>query len=276
MVSAIPSPHVNRLPSTGSVGTVGSSHAPSALSPQRSMEHPGWSTARLAPAGTAQQTPVGAGSPTSPGTASATVTRVESSGGSAGASESAHFRIGAGSEDEPAAPLRPWQDASPVQSLLLAGSGAAVGREAGPLLRAPDPSAGQATALPVVNVNRAGAQASSTAVLMLQREPQLGAAQASGQSNHASPSAEHANGDAETASAHESNSGGGSSTAGAPELAGESAGGGAAGASGSTSAQADVELDRLAGKLYERIRQRVRRELLDDRERAGFVLDGMR
>ena len=72
------------------------------------------------------------------------------------------------------------------------------------------------------------------------------------------------------------NGGGGSSTAGASDAFGDSGAGGAAGASGPTSAQADVELDRLAVKLYERIRQRLRRELLDDRERAGFALDGMR
>ena len=105
--------------------------------------------------------------------------------------------------------------------------------------------------------------------MMLQREPQLGAAQASGQSNHASPSSDHGNGDAEMAPTHPAD---GPSTA----VGGESAAGGAPGASGPTSAQADAELDRLAGKLYERIRQRVRRELLDDRERAGFALDGMR
>ena len=261
-----PSPNANRLTSTVAVG---SGHAPSALSPQRSTEHPGWSSAPPGPAVVAQRSSAGAGSPTSPGTASATVTRVESSGGSAGASESAEVRTGERSEDEPAAPLRQWQEAYPVQSLLVNGSGTAVGREAGPLLRTPDPSAGRATTLPVVNVNRAAAQASSTAVLMLQREPQLGAAQASGQSNHASPASEHANGDAEMAPTHQAD---GASTAGG----GESAAGGAAGASGPTSAQADAELDRLAGKLYERIRQRVRRELLDDRERAGFALDGMR
>ena len=268
MVTPTPSPNVNRSTSTGPVG---SSNAPSALLPQRSTEDPGWSPAPLGQAGTAQRSPAGSGSPTSPGTASATADRVESSGDSAGASESAHFRIGERTEDEPAVPLRQWEDTYPVPSLLVTGSGAAVGAEAGPLLRTPDPAAGRATSLPVVNVNRAAAQASSAAVLMLQREPQLGAAQASGQSNHASPSSEHANGDAEMAPKHPSN-GGGESTAGA----GESAVGGAAGAAGPTSAQADVELDRLAGKLYDRIRHRLRRELLDDRERAGFVLDGTR
>ncbi len=268
MVTPTASPNVSRLPSTGPVA---SGHTPSALSPQRSTEPPGWSPAPLAPAGSAQRSPAGSGSPTSPGTANATTTRVESSGGSAGASESSQVRTGERSEDEPAVPLRQWQDTHPVPSLLVIGSGAAIGREAGPLLRTPDPSAGRATTLPVVNVNRAAAQASSTAALMLQREPQLGATQASGQSNNASPSSEQANGDPETAPTPASN-GGGESTAGGDE----SAAGGAAGASGPTSAQADAELDRLAGKLYERIRQRVRRELLDDRERAGFALDGMR
>ena len=37
-----------------------------------------------------------------------------------------------------------------------------------------------------------------------------------------------------------------------------------------------AELDALAHSLYERIRTRLRRELLDDRERAGFLLDRMR
>ncbi len=50
---------------------------------------------------------------------------------------------------------------------------------------------------------------------------------------------------------------------------------GGAPAGGST-AQADSDLDLLAGRLYERIRFRLRRELLDDRERAGLVLDRMR
>ena len=42
----------------------------------------------------------------------------------------------------------------------------------------------------------------------------------------------------------------------------------------STQAEADLEL--LAGRLYERLRYRFRRELLDDRERAGLVLDRVR
>ena len=37
-----------------------------------------------------------------------------------------------------------------------------------------------------------------------------------------------------------------------------------------------ADLDALAHSLYERIRTRLRRELLDDRERAGFLLDRMR
>ena len=37
-----------------------------------------------------------------------------------------------------------------------------------------------------------------------------------------------------------------------------------------------ADLDALAQSLYERIRTRLRRELLDDRERAGFLLDRMR
>ena len=37
-----------------------------------------------------------------------------------------------------------------------------------------------------------------------------------------------------------------------------------------------ADLDALAHSLYERIRTRMRRELLDDRERAGFLLDRMR
>jgi hypothetical protein len=46
-------------------------------------------------------------------------------------------------------------------------------------------------------------------------------------------------------------------------------------ASGST-AQAEADIEALAGRLYERLRSRLRRELLDDRERAGLVLDRVR
>lgn len=60
------------------------------------------------------------------------------------------------------------------------------------------------------------------------------------------------------------------STAATPAAAGE--GGAAAGAA----AQADSDMDKLAATLYERLRQRLRRELLDDRERAGFALDRVR
>jgi hypothetical protein len=38
----------------------------------------------------------------------------------------------------------------------------------------------------------------------------------------------------------------------------------------------ETELDALAGKLYDRIRHRLRRELLNDRERVGLSLDGVR
>ena len=51
----------------------------------------------------------------------------------------------------------------------------------------------------------------------------------------------------------------------------------AAGASpGASSTQAEADLELLAGRLYERLRSRFRRELLDDRERAGLVLDRVR
>lgn len=46
-------------------------------------------------------------------------------------------------------------------------------------------------------------------------------------------------------------------------------------AAGST-AQAEADIEALAGRLYERLRSRLRRELLDDRERAGLVLDRLR
>jgi hypothetical protein len=46
-------------------------------------------------------------------------------------------------------------------------------------------------------------------------------------------------------------------------------------ATGST-AQAEADIEALAGRLYERLRSRLRRELLDDRERAGLVLDRVR
>ena len=59
-------------------------------------------------------------------------------------------------------------------------------------------------------------------------------------------------------------------TAATPAPAGE--GGAAAGAA----AQSDSDMDKLAATLYERLRQRLRRELLDDRERAGFALDRVR
>ena len=64
--------------------------------------------------------------------------------------------------------------------------------------------------------------------------------------------------------------GSGQSAAAAPPTG---AGGAGAGAAGGGS---DADLDQLAGRLYERIRQRLRRELLDDRERAGFSLDRVR
>lgn len=51
----------------------------------------------------------------------------------------------------------------------------------------------------------------------------------------------------------------------------------AAGApAGASSTQAEADLELLAGRLYERLRSRFRRELLDDRERAGLVLDRVR
>ena len=267
-----PSPSVNRSTPTGPVGSSGVS---TALSPPRSTEHALRSPAPLGSGGTVQQPLLGVGSPTNSGTFPTAPASLGSSDGSAGATESSDFRSIDRSEDEPVALLRPWHDTSSLLSPLGAGSatGTASGQEAGPFLRTPDPSAVRAPALPVVNVNRAVAQNSSTAALMLQRESQPGAAQPS---NHASPSSGHANGDAEMAPAPASHGEGGSSTASGSDAGGESAAGGAAGASGPTSAQADAELDRLAGKLYERIRQRVRRELLDDRERAGFALDGVR
>lgn len=45
---------------------------------------------------------------------------------------------------------------------------------------------------------------------------------------------------------------------------------------GASSTQAEADLELLAGRLYERLRSRFRRELLDDRERAGLVLDRVR
>jgi hypothetical protein len=49
------------------------------------------------------------------------------------------------------------------------------------------------------------------------------------------------------------------------------------GASGSAnSAKAEGDLDLLAARLYDRIRFRLQRELLEDRERSGMILDGMR
>lgn len=266
-----PSPSVNRSTPTGPVGSGGVS---TAVSPQRSTEHALRSPAPLGSGGTVQQPLGGVGSPTKSGPHFTAPASLGSSDGSAGASESSDVRTIERSEDEPVALLRPWEDTSPGQSLLVGGSGTE--EQADPSLRNPDFSAGRAPTLPVVKVNRVAAQVSSTAALMLQREPQLEAAQASGWPNNASPSSGQANGDAEMAPAPASNGGGGSSTASTSDAGSESAAGGAAGASGPTSAQADAELDRLAGKLYERIRQRVRRELLDDRERAGFALDGMR
>jgi hypothetical protein len=44
----------------------------------------------------------------------------------------------------------------------------------------------------------------------------------------------------------------------------------------SSSAQANTDVDALAARLYERLRHRLRRELLDDRERAGLLLDRTR
>ncbi len=266
------SPIVNRSTSTGPVV---SGHASSAVSPQRAAETPVWSPAPPGSGGSVQPPPAGSGSAVNPGTSSTSLTPFGSSVDSFGASGSSDFLTVERSEDEPAALLRPWSDTPPRQSLLVAGSVAASGQEAGPLLRSPDSSVGQVAALPVVNVNRAAARTSSTAP-MVQRESQHGAAQTSGQSNHASLPPEHGNGDAELSPTPHSNGGGESSAAGAPHAGGERAAAGAAGAAGPTSAQADMELDRLAGKLYERIRQRLRRELLDDRERAGFALDGTR
>ena len=51
---------------------------------------------------------------------------------------------------------------------------------------------------------------------------------------------------------------------------------GEGGAAAGAAAQADSDMDKLAATLYERLRQRLRRELLDDRERAGFALDRVR
>ena len=63
----------------------------------------------------------------------------------------------------------------------------------------------------------------------------------------------------------------GDEAAAPPPSGATSAGGAAGGASAGGS-----DLDALAQSLYERIRHRLRRELLDDRERAGFLLDRMR
>ena len=63
---------------------------------------------------------------------------------------------------------------------------------------------------------------------------------------------------------------------GAPAAAGGAAAGGAAAGGASGAAPSDAELDKLAGRLYERLRHKLRRELLDDRERAGFALDRVR
>ena len=65
---------------------------------------------------------------------------------------------------------------------------------------------------------------------------------------------------------------------GAPPAATGAAGaaGGPAAGAASGAAQSDAELDKLAGRLYERLRHKLRRELLDDRERAGFALDRVR
>ena len=63
---------------------------------------------------------------------------------------------------------------------------------------------------------------------------------------------------------------------GAPGAAGGAAAGGAAAGGASGAASSDAELDKLAGRLYERLRHKLRRELLDDRERAGFALDRVR
>ena len=68
----------------------------------------------------------------------------------------------------------------------------------------------------------------------------------------------------------EADAGAAASSAATPAAAGE--GGATAGAA----AQADSDMDKLAATLYERLRQRLRRELLDDRERAGFALDRVR
>jgi hypothetical protein len=68
--------------------------------------------------------------------------------------------------------------------------------------------------------------------------------------------------------------------AGGASAAGGGGGGGGTPAEGAaatgSSAQAEAELEALAGRLYDRIRHRLRRELLDDRERSGLVLDRVR
>ena len=69
---------------------------------------------------------------------------------------------------------------------------------------------------------------------------------------------------------------GGAPGAAGGAAAGGAAAGGAAAGGASGAASSDAELDKLAGRLYERLRHKLRRELLDDRERAGFALDRVR
>ena len=96
-----------------------------------------------------------------------------------------------------------------------------------------------------------------------------GSARVSGEDGAAEPFAQY---DVESSLVfREADDGGAAaSTAATPAAAGE--GGATAGAA----AQADSDMDKLAATLYERLRQRLRRELLDDRERAGFALDRVR
>lgn len=73
--------------------------------------------------------------------------------------------------------------------------------------------------------------------------------------------------------------GGGAPPPSAPPPAADTAGAASAAAgapAGGSSTQSEADLELLAGRLYERLRSRIRRELLDDRERAGLVLDRVR